>query len=250
MFREDSDRKEFVKLFNGICNWNQPWERWSDMVQMFGITISNTVDKRHYEEREERYLSIIRKYAPEEQKRFPELFAYLVMAFDRNPFQDFLGSIYMALNLSDHWKGQFFTPYSVCQMMAAMSQMDASPEFDKPGGYITVNDPACGAGALFIAGAENLHLKGINYQQKALFVGQDLDTVTGLMCYIQLSLLGCAGYVRIGDSLADPDTADPLFGGSGSEYWKTPMFYHNVWAVRRLVKGTRLLDERKEEVPC
>ena len=68
----------------------------------------------------------------------------------------------------------------------------------------------------------------------------------GSLEYIQLSLLGCAGYVRIGDSLADPDTADPLFGGSGSEYWKTPMFYHNVWAVRRLVKGTRLFCRMKQ----
>lgn len=43
----------------------------------------------------------------------------IVNALTSNRNQDFLGSIYMDLNLANHWKGQFFTPYSVCECMAA-----------------------------------------------------------------------------------------------------------------------------------
>ena len=47
----------------------------------------------------------------------------------------------------------------------------------------------------------------INYQTSVLFTAQDIDYIVGLMCYLQLSLMGCAGYVVIGDTLRHPSTA-------------------------------------------
>ena len=58
---------------------------------MSACAISNTVDKSHYDEREKRYLELINKYEKSKQRLFPELFADMVMALDRNPEQDFLG---------------------------------------------------------------------------------------------------------------------------------------------------------------
>ena len=64
---------------------------------------------------------------------------------------------------------------------------------------------------------------GINYQEQVLFVAQDIDRTAAMMCYIQLSLLGCPAVVAIGDSLAKP------YPHPDNEVWHT-LFYHlNQW---------------------
>ena len=73
------------------------------------------------------------------------------------------------------------------------------------------------------------------YDRDLLFVAQDIDPVVAKMCYIQLSLLGCAGYVAIGDSLANDIGGSKLFPsiGEGDELWFTPMWFTPVWQGRR-----------------
>lgn len=73
------------------------------------------------------------------------------------------------------------------------------------------------------------------YQNDVLFVGQDVDRVVALMCYIQLSVLGCAGYVAIGNSLTNSVEGHDLFPtiGEGGELWFTPMWNSPVWVMRR-----------------
>ena len=44
-----------------------------------------------------------------------EILNIIVMALENEPEQDFLGKMYMNLNLGNHWKGQFFTPYNICK---------------------------------------------------------------------------------------------------------------------------------------
>ena len=96
-----------------------------------------------------------------------ELFNYVVQALDNNQEQDFLGGLYMNLDLGSHWHGQFFTPYDICRMMAKISlnggERDAKTEI-LDHGYISINDPACGAGATLIAAANQLRNQYINYQ--------------------------------------------------------------------------------------
>ena len=54
--------------------------------------------------------------------------------------------------------------------------------------WISVNDPACGAGATLVAAANIFHRKKINYQTRVLLTANDIDRVVAQMCYIQLSL--------------------------------------------------------------
>lgn len=112
-------------------------------------------------------------------------------------------------------------------------------------GFIAVNDPACGAGALLLSFANICKRKGINYQEKVLFVAQDIDYTVGLMCYIQLSLMGCAGYVVIGDTLINPCTAYDKKGllpaGDPERIWFTPLFSDGIWYGRRLAAQMDLL---------
>jgi hypothetical protein len=55
------------------------------------------------------------------------------------------------------------------------------------------------------------------------------------MCYIQLSLLGCAGYVVIADSICNPICgASPLLPviKADQDFWFMPMIYDEVWQGR------------------
>ena len=65
--------------------------------------------------------------------------------------------------------------------------------------------------------------------------------IAGLMAYIQLSIIGAAGYIKIGNSLTDPiKTGDKL-----DNYWFTPMFFNDVWRMRVMFhKADELLKEK------
>ena len=229
------EQKEFHKVFSGLCESKSSWQVWADFVECAAIAISNAVDhvSTASEEREARYQRIMQTYREKERLCFRELFSIMVNAMEIKPDQDFLGEMFMALELSNHWRGQFFTPYDVCKMMAAM-QIGGAEESVERRGWVGIMDPACGAGALLIAARNEFMLKGIGYRQ-ALYVCQDIDHVAGLMCYIQLSLLGCAGYVVIADSICNPVTGtSPLLPliKPDQDFWFMPMFYDEVWQDR------------------
>ena len=173
---------------------------------------------------------------------------------ERDPEQDFLGELFMALGLGNEWKGQFFTPYDICRAMSAITYgPDMAARIEKQG-WISVSDPACGAGALLIAFANECRRQHINYQTSVLFVAQDIDFLAGCMCYIQLSLLGCPGYVVIDDSIVRPTTsydAHGLLPKDGPQVWYTPMYFRDVWHYRRIGAQMDLLFRNAaEQVPA
>lgn len=184
-----------------------------------------------------------------------KLFAIVTMALENNPDQDFLGKLYMQLNLGSHWHGQFFTPYDVCKMMSLITIGDTVRSKAEDRDYIAVSDPACGAGATLISAANTFKERGINYQEKVLFVGQDIDRVVGQMCYIQLSLLGCAGYICIADTIANPVVGSVLQPDEqkGQEFWYTPLYYSNRWQMRIFIQNMKRLmplpeaEQQKED---
>ena len=226
---------EFQKVFSQLCNTKSSWQAWSDFVEMAAIAISNRFEIRENvkQEREGRYLDIIRQYSKSEQQLFPELLAILVTALERESEQDFLGEMFMALELGSHWKGQFFTPYDVCKMMVKVTADDAKDKIAAKG-WVSVNDPACGAGATLIAARNLLHQYGIGSDQ-VFFVGQDIDRTAAMMCYVQLSLLGCAGYVVVADTLLHPVTGPMLWPNltEHQDAWFMPMnFMDPVWVLR------------------
>lgn len=217
-------------------------ELWSDWVHMVAIAISNAVAYR--EDREKLYQAYASKYTPDEIERMKQAFALYVDLVDANPYQDLLGNTYMHLDMGNSKTGQFFTPYNIASLTASLG-IEAVVDEIKRNGYGALNDPACGGGAMLIAGADALRQHGVNYQQSAFFVGQDLNATTALMCYIQLSVLGCAGYVRVGDTLRDPPTGRTIFAPQEEGVWTMPGYYDAVWAGRRT---SILMDDAIKEV--
>lgn len=232
----DDYKKEFRRLFDSLCGKYSRWEVWSDFIQLTAIDMSNATDKVNAPKRMETGKTIRKKYRDADMETMGNMLMQLVYGMDADTDQDFLGELYMACNLGNDHAGQFFTPYNVCQCMSEITY-DVPALLDGKG-FIAVNDPACGAGALLLSFANICKRKGINYQEKVLFVAQDIDYTVGLMCYIQLSLMGCAGYVVIGDTLTNPTTCYDKHGllpaVKPDRVWYTMMFSNNLWYGRRM----------------
>lgn len=211
-------RKQFIDVFRSLTQRYNSHQVWSDFVIMSACTISNACDLRFYKEREEMYMDTVKRYKKEELDSFCEMLSLLIMALTEEPCQDFLGEIYCNLRLANGQRGQVFTPYHVAEMMARMMVSGKINDITEKG---NIADPCCGGGCMLIAYANVLKSEGINYQQKILFVGQDIDMIAGLMCYIQLSLLGCRCIIKIGDSLSDPFLdKEPVT----NKLWFSPMY--------------------------
>lgn len=229
------DSKEFLKVFKELCYSRSAWEVWADVITVMACSIANAVDKskERHESREKEFERCIKRLGGVEKPG--QLFAILVEAMERNPDQDFLGALYMNLELGNHWKGQFFTPYNICRLMAEMTMGDCWAKNDKEG-WISVCDPCIGGGAMMIAAANVVRRQNVNYQNHVLFVGQDIDRVVAMMAYIQISLLGCPGYIVVGNSLTNPIAGTPLEPTERreQEFWYTPFYFSEVWHYRRL----------------
>ena len=240
-------KKEFSKIFDSLCGAHSRWEIWSDFIHLAAYDISNVIDGIHREKRTEYRESIAKKYSPAEMERFAGLFTTTVEALDRSTEQDFLGELYMSLNLGNKNAGQFFTPYNICEATGSLIGSSEKIKADiERNGWTAAVDPCVGGGAMLIAFANHCLKHDINYQRNVLFVGQDLDATVAKMAYIQLSLIGAAGYIVIGDSLTEPlvcPNGSPLFAPMQRETYVTPMYCSDLWEGRRLAyRMDRILE--------
>lgn len=240
-------KQRFMNGFKMLVHTKSPYKVWSDLMLLYAIEIANTTlrplkesepFKNVWNEREKQYIEVIKTYTKKEQKIISQMFTMLVLELEENPNQDLLGSLYMMLEISNKNSGQFFTPYSVCELMSSITvdKKNLTKQI-KQNGYITINDCACGAGATLISAVE--HCKGmfkrLNYQNHIMVVAQDIDITCVQMCYIQLSLYGMAGYVMHGNTLTEPFITDL------HRIWFTPIWFSDVWTMRRLFHNQDIL---------
>jgi len=219
-------RQKFMDVFKILTRSRRNWEVWSDFVHLTACTISNVLDISHCDEREEWYMQIISRYTKEESVLFADLMGITVLALEENPRQDFLGQIHQAeLELGNAAAGSFYSPYNVGQLMSELSGEDMFSKIMKEE-YVMVNDCCCGAGCLLLAFANTVRDKGINYQERVFFIAQDIDSTAAMSCYIQMSLLGCPGYVIVGNTLSNQAPRP-------ENIWYTPFYFHNIWVDRR-----------------
>lgn len=191
--------KEMSKVFESYRFTHSVYTAFEDFLEVAAISISNSVDRPNWQRREDRYMQIIGKYSKEEANGFAKLLAILSVAMDERP-DDYLGRLFMELELYDQWKGQFFTPYHVAEMMAKMTVADLDKLLQQKD-YVTVNEPATGGGVTLIALFNEMRALGHNPQQTMQVVAQDIDRKAVYMTYIQLSLLGLNAEVIHGNTL-------------------------------------------------
>ena len=252
----DPHQKEIVKLFSAFDGSKNRRKIFDDFLVMTACMLSNLGDPIHYDEREKLYMQFAGQYKKNELDIFARMIAEIVNGLEDNPDQDFLGEMYMALDFGSAAAGQFFTPYDVCRCTAALvSDPDVLKSKIADQGFVSVTDPACGAGALLVAFCNGCIRNGINPQTQCLVIAQDIDFTVGCMCYIMMSFMGLAGYVVIGDTLCNPlktrDSRGLIPVDDCSRIWYTPMFMTSeLWVGRRRAAAMDLMLSRGRISPA
>jgi len=197
----------------------------SDVFECGAIAISNLVDYTKYDEREQQYLDIIKKYKPAEQKLIVDIFTKIFclcssVVYDNGTFNNYLGELFMKCNQGNKKAGQFFTPYHVSKLMAKMTVTDDNIKRNE---ILTVNDCCCGGGGLLIAALDVLKNDyGVNYTRDCFIDAGDIDIRCVHMTYLQLALAGVPAIVKHQD----------VFSRELWSVWKTPAFifqYHRFY---------------------
>ncbi|ECF3886168.1 DUF1738 domain-containing protein [Salmonella enterica subsp. enterica serovar Ank] len=219
--------QRFVSLFNQTAPYENRWQVFSDFVHMAACSLYNAIHRDEAFEAD--YMQRVGRYSREDANNMSRLLAEVILGLEFCP-TDFLGQIFMSLELGNERHGQFFTPYNVCYTMARMTLSDrlsvlTSGERD----FITVSDPACGAGGLIVAMSEAMLEAGFNPRKQMMVYCVDIDPVAAMMCYIQLSLMGIPAIVATGNSLTVEIKREMA----------TPMFVLGNWHHRWQAERTR-----------
>lgn len=225
-------KNECIALINKLGQVYGRWEVYSHFIQMFAIAISNQVDKSHFDEREKEYFTLINKYRKEDTIQFPKMIAFLVQAIssaEDDPY-DILGSMFHEMELQNAWRGQFFTPQYICDLMAAITVGNDNIANEK--GYITVCEPTCGSGAMLLGMAKQVLMQGLSISDNFVAYATDIDLRCVHMTYIQLSLYGIPAVVTHGNSLTLEEWS----------HWYTPAYVLGNW-------HQRLKDDEASEMP-
>jgi type I restriction enzyme M protein len=166
------------------------------------------------------YLETIKKYDRKELDIFCKLFAELTVIYQNNlllnDWCDPLGDYYECLigNYKKSNFGQYFTPKSICQMMASFV-------IEKDNFGQTINEPCSGSGRMVLAA--NQVTKG-NY-----YVCEDLDPMCCKMTAINLCFHEIRGEVHCHDTLKMDKPRFSLV--TNYEFWKNNthsiLYYNN-----------------------
>lgn len=189
--------KEFISKLHNLDKAKRINEVFKDFLILCTCSLAQPFYRSY--EIEQRYLNTVKQYTKEQAEEFSKLLALLVMALEEK-HQDFLGQVYMQLNLGNVANGQFFTPYNVSKMMSEICFIDIEKQLEEKD-FITLSEPCCGSGGMIIAYAETLKEHGYNYQYQLFVEAIDIDEMCFMITYIQLSLLGVGAKVIHGDSL-------------------------------------------------
>jgi hypothetical protein len=159
-------------------------------------------DDDRAEQQEDAYMKIVGTYRNKDVVRgYPKLMAMAMVGV--NFGEDFLGTVAAELNVLDQRNGQYFTPMSVCMMMARMALDPISmKETIEESGYITMGEPCAGSGAMVIGMKRNLEYEGFDPLQHMLVHATELNQLSYWMCYLQMTWAGIPGLVIHGNSLS------------------------------------------------
>lgn len=216
-------KRLIAKLLQSFGYQHDRHRVFSDCMEMMAIAISNAIDKARFEERERQYVAIAGRYTKDEMGVFTQILAELVLALEAS-HDDVMGAVFGELELGNAAAGQFFTPFEISRLMARLTLGDgahARSLFEQYG-FVSVMEPAVGAGGMVIAMAEALRDAGINYQRQMHVTAVDVDARAAHMAYVQLSLLHVPAIVIVGNSLSLEQR----------ERWYTPAHVIGGWSWR------------------
>ena len=222
--------KEFIKSLDKTCQGGRR-SRHDAFLTFLELAYCSLAQRgpcapERAEELEQRYMRAIEPYKDDEARyEFPKMMALAMM---NTKGRDFLGEVAGEGEFLDSRLGQFFTPYQVSRMTAEMTLHDVEGVVAREG-YITLQEPACGAGAMILAAADVVEGKGLDVETTMLVNAVDLSDTCYKMAFVQLSNRGVPAQVMRGNTLSlefDEQAWTPatnvFFAKHGTLFTKTP----------------------------
>lgn len=140
---------------------------------------------------EDRYMELIKRYTRDELELFGQALGAMLLDYEDcssgdGAWDDVLGNFFESTSSGAQASrmGQFFTPVSVCNMMAQIVQGEIKEDS-------TVCDPACGSGRNLIAHSR----LNIDNRMKCFYYGMDLDRRCVNMTVLNMLMYGMKGIV-------------------------------------------------------
>lgn len=235
---QQNDAKEIIKRLDRLSSKFDRKQIFMDFLSLTAYRISNAVDPVHLDERQALASEVLQKYTHLETAQLDEILKLLLDGIAHNihmgQLEDILGTVFELLGNGSKAMGQDFTPPSICRLMA---QLIGIPKEER---VFTLNEPCCGSGAMILAYAEQMQLKGRNYCAELVVLAQDLDIRCVLMTYIQLSLYGIPAVVLHANTMTVEEY----------DRWYTPAYILGKWVWRNPMSmtGSRSLEDEKLKV--
>jgi N-6 DNA Methylase len=195
-------RKQFIKAFERLAHHRERHDVLADFLEMAVCAIRKKTmpPGPAADVLEAQYMAVVKRNTPEDVWAMPELLGITALAVQEGGC-DFLGQVVVDLELRNDHMGQFFTPYDVSRMMAEMT-FDTVDEIIAEQGFVSVLEPACGAGGMIIAAADVIERKGFDIGRQLYVDATDLSPMCFKMSYLQASLRGIPATIRRGNSLS------------------------------------------------
>lgn len=229
-----SKQTEFCKILRNVDHSKREEELFYDFCEMITLTLRLPF----YGEKVHEDMKRLRaKYDDNAIKELDKCFEIMVAELEQS-HQDFLGTVFMGLDMGSHYKGQYFTPYHICSLMGKMTIGEITPQLNDEK-YFSCCDPCCGSGAMLIAVVDAVKEENLNPSTNLYIEAMDIDKLACLMCFIQLSLYGVAAKVIHGDSLL----------WKHFESWYTPVFFMNNWMPRVTLHDLKAANAKIAGVP-
>ncbi len=195
-------RKHFIKAFESLAHHRERHDVFNDFLEMAVCAIrkGTMTPGPAADAIEAQYMAVVKRNRVEDVRAMPRLLGITTLAIQDGGC-DFLGQVAGDLELVTGHMGQFFTPYDVSRMIAEMT-LDSVGEIIAEQGFVTVQEPACGAGGMVIAAADAIARQGFDIGRHLYVDAIDISPMCFRMTYLQAALRGIPATVRRGNTLS------------------------------------------------
>ncbi|MEP2780825.1 MAG: N-6 DNA methylase [Pseudoruegeria sp.] len=194
---------KFVKVLNGIDQSKRRTEVFSDFCEMAYCSLAKVASPYadQKDALEKQYMEVVGRYRNKDDVwKIPELLGISLEAIHLGGI-DFLGAVAGELGALDARLGQFFTPYEISRLMAEINLQGVEKTIEE-NGFVTVSEPAVGAGGMVIAVADVIEGLGFDPARHLWVEAVELSRTTYYMAYVQINTRGVAGKIICGNSLS------------------------------------------------
>lgn len=176
----------FIKCIKSIDGSKSRREVFTDFCELAYCALAKVASPslEQRDQLEQQYMEVVARYRKKDDiRKMPELLGITIEAINLGGL-DFLGAVAGELEVLDAKLGQFFTPYHVSRCMAEIS-MSAVGSIIEENGFVTVQEPAVGAGGMVIAVADVIEGLGFDPAKHLWVEATELSRSTYHMGFIQ-----------------------------------------------------------------